>query len=81
MSAADRVDYTDVPGADELFTSDFLDFITAAYDRFAPAIADIRAKRDAMIARAVNDRVLPDFPPQSEVNSGDWQVPSSARGV
>ena len=75
MSAADRVDYTDVPGADELFTSDFLDFITAAYDRFAPSIADIRAKRDAMIARAVNDRALPDFPPQSEVNSGDWQVP------
>ena len=76
MSAADRVDYTDVPGADELFTSDFLDFITAAYDRFAPAIVDIRAKREAMIDRAVNDRVLPDFPPQSEVNSGDWQVPT-----
>ena len=75
MSAADRVEYLDVPGADELFTPDFLEFITAAYDKFAPSIADIRVKRDEMIARAVNEGVLPDFPPKSEINSGDWQVP------
>ena len=75
MSAADRVEYADVPGADELFTPDFLEFITAAYDKFAPAIADIRVKREEMIGRAVNEGVLPDFPPRSEVNSGDWQVP------
>ncbi len=75
MSAADRVEYLDVPGADELFTPDFLEFITAAYDKFAPSIADIRVKRDEMIARAVNEGVLPDFPPESEVNSGEWQVP------
>ncbi len=75
MSAVDRVEYLDVPGADELFTPDFLEFITAAYDKFAPSIADIRAKRDEMIARAVNEGVLPDFPPRSEINSGDWQVP------
>ena len=36
MSAADRVEYADVPGADELFTPDFLEFITAAYEKFAP---------------------------------------------
>ena len=75
MSVADRVEYAEVPGADDLFTPDFLDYITAAYDKFAPSISDIRAKREAMIARAVNDRVLPTFPPNSEVNSGDWQVP------
>ena len=75
MSVADRVEYLDVPGADELFTTDFLEFITAAYDKFAPSIADIRAKREEMIASAVNDGILPDFPPQSDVNSGDWQVP------
>ena len=75
MSAADRVEYLDVPGADELFTPDFLEFITAAYDKFAPSIVDIRVKRDEMIARAVNEGVLPDFPPKSEINSGDWQVP------
>ncbi|MCE2457606.1 MAG: hypothetical protein J4G14_07300 [Dehalococcoidia bacterium] len=75
MSAADRVEYANVPGADELFTPDFLEFITAAYDKFAPSITDIRTKRSEMIARAVNERVLPDFPPRSEINSGDWQVP------
>ena len=75
MSAADRVEFADVPGAEDLFTPDFLDYITAAYDKFSPSTADIRAKREAMIARAVNDRVLPDFPPESEINSGDWRVP------
>ncbi len=75
MSASDRVEFADVPGADELFTSEFLEFIVAAYDQFAPSIADIRAKRDEMISRAVNEAVLPDFPPKSEINSGDWQVP------
>ena len=75
MSAADRVEFADVPGAEGLFTPDFLDYITAAYDKFSPSIADIRARREAMIARAVNDRVLPDFPLESEINSGDWRVP------
>ncbi len=75
MSAADRVEYTEVHGADELFTPEFLEYITEAYDRFAPSIEDIRRKRDEMIGRAVHDRQLPTFPPRSEVNSGDWQVP------
>ncbi len=75
MSAADRVEFADVTGAEDLFTLDFLDYITAAYDKFSPSIADIRARREAMIARAANDRILPDFPPESETNSGDWRVP------
>ena len=75
MSAADRVEFTEVPGADELFTPEFLEYITEAYDRFSPSIRDIRQKRADMIERAVRDRVLPTFPPKSEANSGDWQVP------
>ena len=75
MSAADRVEYTEVTGADELFTPEFLEYITEAYDRFAPSIDDIRQKRAEMIERAVRDRKLPAFPPKSDVNSGDWQVP------
>ena len=76
MSAADRVEFTEVPGADELFTPEFLEYITEAYDRFSPSIRDIRRKRADMIDRAVRDRQLPTFPPKSEVNSGDWQVPA-----
>ncbi len=75
MSAADRVEYTEVTGADQLFTPEFLEYITAAYDKFAPSIGDIRRKRADMVERAVRDRKLPAFPPRSEVNSGDWQVP------
>ncbi len=74
MSAADRVQFADVPGADELFSQEFLEYIVTAYDRFAPAIEVIRRKRDALIKRANLDRVLPTFPPKSEVNSGDWTV-------
>ena len=75
MSAEDRVAYTEVSGADELFTPEFLEYITDAYDKFAPAIEDIRQKRADMIERAVRNRDLPDFPPKSEANSGDWHVP------
>lgn len=75
MPAADRVRYPQLPGTDEVFTPEFLEYIVAAHDKFAPAIADIRAKREAMIARAVHERVLPAFPAASEANSGDWTVP------
>ena len=75
MSTADRVAYTEVAGADELFTPEFLEYMTAAYDKFAPAIQDIRQRRADMMRRAARDRQLPAFPPESEVNSGDWQVP------
>ena len=75
MSLADRVRYAEVSGTDELFTPEFLDYVVAAYDRFSPAIADIRRKRDKLIARAVQERVMPTFPPPSEANSGDWNVP------
>ena len=75
MSAVDRVEYAHVPGADELFTPEFIEFIVAAHDRFAPAIADIRRKRDDLIARAIHERVLPAFPPETDVNSGEWRVP------
>ena len=75
MSAESRVHHADVPGAEELFTPDFLEFIVAACDKFKPAIEEIRQKRAALIDRAIRDRVLPTFPPESEANSGDWRVP------
>ena len=74
MPASDRVQYADAPGAEELFTPEFIEYITEAYDRFAPAITDIRDKRAAMM-RAARDGDLPTFPPRSEANSGDWRAP------
>ena len=76
MSEADRVSFSNVPGAEELFTPDFLEYIVAAYDKFAPAIADIRFKKDALLQRALQQNESPTFPPESDINSGDWQVPS-----
>ena len=75
MSAESRVHHADVPGAEELFTPDFLEFIVEAHDKFKPVIEDIRQKRGALIDRAIRDGVLPTFPPESEANSGDWTVP------
>ena len=74
MPASDRVQYADAPGAEELFTPEFTEYIVEAYDRFAPAIADIRDKRAGMM-RAARDGALPTFPPGSEANSGDWKAP------
>ena len=76
MSAESRVHHIEVPGAEELFTPDFLEFIVEACDRFKPAIEDIRQKRAALIERAIRDGVLPTFPPESGANSGDWRVPA-----
>ncbi len=75
MSAVDRVEFAQSPLADELFTTEFLEYVVAAHDRFAPAIADIRRKRDAMIERAARHGELPSAPPRSEINSGDWRIP------
>ena len=61
MSAESRVHHIEVPGAEELFTPDFLEFIVEACDRFKPAIEDIRQKREAMIERAIRDGALPTF--------------------
>ena len=74
MPASDRVQYADAPGAEELFTPEFIEYIVEAYDRFAPAIADIRDKRAEMM-RAARAGALPTFPPGSEANSGDWKAP------
>ena len=74
MPASDRVQYADAPGAEELFTPEFIEYIVEAYDRFAPAIVDIRDKRAEMM-RAARDGALPTFPPGSEANSGDWKAP------
>ena len=76
MSGADRVSYSNVPGAEELFTPEFLDYVVEACEKFSSAIVDIRSKRDALLQRALKQNEPPTFPPESEVNTGDWQVPT-----
>ncbi len=75
MSATDRVEFAEAPGANELFTPEFLEYITEARDKFAPSIRDIRQKRANLIERAIREKTLPAFPSESEVNSGEWRIP------
>ena len=74
-AAADRVTFEDVDGADQVLTPEFLDFVVAAHDEFSGRVHEIRAKRQAMLERALKHGVMPDFLPPSEATSGDWKVP------
>ena len=70
-----RVSWADVEGADELLTPDFLDYLTEAHDRFAARVQDVRAKREALLRKAL-DGVMPTFLPNTAA-SADWQVPET----
>ena len=76
MSATDRVRYAPVEGAQELFTSGFLEYLVAAHDRFTPRVHQLRAKRAEILDKALKGGVMPGHPTVSEINTGDWQVPS-----
>lgn len=75
ISSASRVRFAPVEGAAELFRPEFLDYLTRLHDRFAPTIRALRARRAAMLARALHERVLPSHFSESEAGRGDWQVP------
>jgi malate synthase len=75
MSEDGRVSYDDVEGADEFLTPGFLGLLVELHDRFNTRVQDVRNRRAELISRALNDGVLPSFPPPSEINSGDWKVP------
>ena len=74
-SAADRVRVAPVDGADTLFTPAFLDYLVRMHDAFAPRALALRAKRDLVLRRALEQRILPGPPPESARASGDWKVP------
>lgn len=73
-TTASRVRWTNVEGAEDLFTPEFLDYVTEAYDKFAARVQDVRSKRAGQLRRALHDGVMPDFPADSAA-SGDWQAP------
>lgn len=71
----DRVEYTNVEGANEVFTTEFLEYFVAAHDMFSGRVHDLRAKRAEVLRRALEDGVLPTHPPLSEINATPWSVP------
>lgn len=72
---AERVAFAPITGAAELFTEAFCVYLAHLHDAFAPRIEVLRAGRAEMQRRAIEDGVLPTHPPESEANTGNWQVP------
>ena len=75
MLVTERATFAPVEGAEELFTSRFLEFLVALHDRFTPRVHALRSKRAEVLERALKQGVLPGFLPPSEATTGDWQVP------
>ena len=73
--ATERVRYTPVEGAAQLFTPEFLDYVVALHDEFTPRVRALMAKRADVLRRALHEGVLPAHPPRSEANTGTWKVP------
>ena len=75
MSAADRLRFEPVDGAEELFTAEFADFLVALHDSFTSRIHELRVKRLQVLEKALKGGQLPGHLPVSEINTGDWKVP------
>ena len=74
MTASIRVRYAQIEGAEDLLTPAFLDYVVAAYDKFADRVQEVRDKREAILRKALDEGIMPTFLPDSAAD-GDWQVP------
>lgn len=71
-----RVKYTPVHGSDDVFTSAFLQYLADATDQFSDYIHELRAKRKAVLQRALKLNKRPGHLPPSEATETSWQVPT-----
>jgi malate synthase len=71
-----RVKFATVEGAAALLTPAFCDYLTLLHDRLDARARDLRARRRAVLERALRGHTLPSHPPVSAANTGTWQVPS-----
>jgi malate synthase len=70
-----RVHYAPVEGAAALFTPAFCEYLTRLHDHLDARARDLRRARQAVLERALRDRVLPTPPAPSEATTGTWRVP------
>src|SRR5262245_17008267 len=73
--AAERVRFSAVQGATELFTPDFVEYLAYLHDRFYERILTLREKRARVLQKALHQGILPTHLPASQANTGDWRVP------
>jgi malate synthase len=76
MSSHSRVQYRDVPGAPEILTQDFLDFLAGLDDAMRDQISAIRVARAERLRQALRNHVPPASLPPSEATIEPWQVPA-----
>ena len=74
-SAADRVRVAPVEGADTLFTPAFLAYLVRMHDAFTPRAHALRAERDRVLRRALEQGIMPGPAPEAARAAGDWKVP------
>ena len=70
-----RVKFAPVEGAATLFTPAFGDYLTRLHDQLDARAHELRARRLAVLERALKQHVAPSHPPTSEANTGTWRVP------
>src|SRR5215510_3697626 len=70
-----RVKFAPVEGAATLFTPAFCDHLTKLHDQLDGRARDLRARRLAVLERALKQHTPPGHPPASEANTGTWKVP------
>ncbi|HXG16695.1 MAG TPA: hypothetical protein VNK50_10625 [Calidithermus sp.] len=73
-TAASRVRWSPVEGAEALFTPAFLDYLVDLHDRFTPRIRELLDRRRQALRRA-HEGTLPGPPPAGPARAGDWKVP------
>jgi malate synthase len=76
MSSNSRVQYRNVPGATEILTVDFLDFLASLNDAMHGQLAALRTARAEHLRRALRDNTPPASLPSSEATLEPWQVPA-----
>jgi malate synthase len=74
-TATQRVRYTPVEGAAQLFTPAFLDYLVRLHDEFTPRVRTLMAARAAVLERALHGGVLPALLPPSPATTEHWTVP------
>src|SRR2546428_7737273 len=70
-----RVKFAPVEGAATLFTPAFCEYLTRLHDQLDARARDLRARRLAVLERALRQHVPPSHPPTSEANTGTWRGP------
>ena len=68
--------YRNVPGATEILTPDFADFLVSLDDEMHGQIATVRTARAERLRQALRDNAPPTSLPPSEATLEPWQVPA-----